>query len=74
MRFESDDEQDKNKGKRPVEHQMFTPPQGQRVSHSPKTPIVLPAPPGLPILERATADKDRFMTICKARLTTLYKH
>lgn len=80
VRFESDDEQDKNKGKRPVAHQMFTPPQGQRVSLSPKTHIVPPGLPGPPLLggrppsEKATADKERFMTICKARLTTLYKY
>ena len=57
VQLESDDEQDKNEGKRPVEHQMFTPPQGQRVSLLPKTLIVPPGPPGLRILEKATADR-----------------
>ena len=69
----------KDKGKRPVEYQMCTPPQGPRACLSPM-PLTeppglggLPLPGGRPASGEATADKDRFMTLCGARLTKLYK-
>ena len=69
----------KDKGKRPAEYQMCTPPQGPRASLSPM-PLTeppglggLPLPGGRPASGEATADKDRSMTLCGARLTKLYK-
>ena len=64
----------------PEQYKMCTPPRHQRVSHS---PTELPVPPGLTGLAvhegqqssaRALVDKKSFMTLCKARLTTVYRY
>ena len=63
----------------PEQYKMCTPPRHQRVSHS---PTELPVPPGLTGLAvhegqqssaRALVDKKSFMTLCEARLKTVYR-
>ena len=66
----SDDNQEE-KGQLPEEHQMYTPPQGPRVSVSPM-PCGPPGLGGQPSSGKAAADKKSFMLSCEDRLKTLY--